>query len=394
MTAPDAVDTRQCPACGKTVPAAAFCGECGAESAIPVGFWAALLRPRVYAADPRQRVWTPAIASTLLPRITAQRRRPYQLGMLLVLIAIIALGILRVNGPLVVTAVIGWPLLGLVYAWQSDAVRDIPVRILATVSVLGVVFGVGWWLLAASVLAGSYGVSTGSAFALTGQLDVGLRLTAGGAVLMVVPAFVARLMPMRSRESMDGFAIGVIGALCYAVASTTTIVAPQFVEGLFDEQSAGHMLIGALRYGVITPIVTAATGGLIGLRLWFTADTRSGRDPTPARRALTLLTLVAAPGYLAVWSEEWLGLPVAANMAIKLGLVVVALLTIRCAVQIALLWEKPDPAAGEPVLCVHCQRVVPELPFCSACGAAARASSYTSRRVRREHPPRPEAFAG
>ena len=64
-----------------------------------------------------------------------------------------------------------------------------------------------------------------------------------------------------------------------------------------------------------------------------------------------------------------------------------ALLLVRCAVQIALLHEAPDPATGAPVLCVHCERVVPDMPFCSACGAAARASSRTSRRMRRESPP-------
>lgn len=389
MSAPDEVETRRCPACSETVPAAAFCGECGAESGLPVSFWNVLLRPRVYAAEPREKVWTPAISSTLFPRLTAKRRAPFRLGMMLVVIAIVVFAGLRLNGPLSVTAAVGWPLFGLIYAWQGDVVRDIPPRIIGVVSVLGLVFGVGWWFVGARLLADSYGVSTGSAFALKGVLDVGLFLTAGGAVLMIVPAFVARLLPMESRESLDGFVIGAFGALWYAVATTATIVGPQLAEGLIEGQGAGRMLHEALSYGVVTPVVTAAVGGLIGLRLWFTPDSRTGRDPTPARRMLTLLTLVAAPGYLAVWVVDWLSLPMAVDIALKIGLAGLALLTIRCAVQIALLWEQADSASGEPELCVHCDRVVPELPFCSACGAAARASSRSSRRLRRDFPPVP-----
>lgn len=60
------------------------------------------------------------------------------------------------------------------------------------------------------------------------------------------------------------------------------------------------------------------------------------------------------------------------DLAAKITLAVLALLTVRCAVRIALLQEEPDPAGGESVLCVHCLKVVPDEPFCVACGAAAR----------------------
>ena len=43
---------------------------------------------------------------------------------------------------------------------------------------------------------------------------------------------------------------------------------------------------------------------------------------------------------------------------------------------------QPDPATGEPVGCLHCDRTVPDAPFCPACGAATRASSRTWRRSR------------
>lgn len=390
MTASADVNTRHCPVCGETVPAAKFCGACGAESGHPGGGRNLLPRPRVYAADPREKVWTPSVGSTFFPRLPARLRAPFRLGLILVVIAIIILGSLRVNGPLGVTAVIGWPLLFLIYVWQSDVFRDVPLRILAVVTVLGLALGVSWWLLGAKVLAGAYGVSTGSAFALADVLDIGWLLTAGGAALMVLPAFVARLFPMSPRESLDGFVIGAFGALWCEVAATTTIVAPQFVEGLIEEQSAGRMLQDAISYGVVNPIVAAAAGGVVGIRLWFTPARRRGLDPKRTRRTLTLLAAAAAPAYLAVWTVDAVGLPRPVDIALKLGLAGLALLVIRCAVQVSLLCEKPDPSTGEAVLCPHCEQVVPDLPFCSSCGAAARASSRTSRRLRREYSPLPE----
>lgn len=92
---------------------------------------------------------------------------------------------------------------------------------------------------------------------------------------------------------------------------------------------------------------------------------------------------------MAAWMVDSLGLPAFTEMAVKLGIVVLALLLVRCAIQMALLHEQPDPWTGRPVLCAHCRTVVPDMPFCSSCGAATRASSRTSRRRLRESPPVP-----
>lgn len=382
---------RTCPACGADAPAASFCGECGADLDRPVTRWSVLLRPRVFATAHRETIWLPRISSTLFPRFPGEIRAPFRIGLILVAIAILVFASLRSNGPLGVTATIGWPLLFLLYVWQSDAFRDIPLRILGVAMVLGVAFGVGWWLAAGKVLASSYGVSTASSLQLAKVINTGFLITLGGAALMLVPAFAARwvaaMSTMPARESLDGFVVGAFGALWYSTAATTTIVAPQFVEGLIEEHSSGRMLQDAVTYGIVTPIVTTAAGGLVGLSLWFRPDRRPGRDPRRDRLALTLATLLAVGLYVAVWFVDALALPRPADLTIKLALAVVALITARAAVQIALLHEAPDPATGDPLLCVHCEKVVPDLPFCVACGAAARASSRTSRRLRHEMPP-------
>jgi len=390
----DDVITGQCPACHSVVPVAGFCGECGARVGAPVTRLSTLLRPSVFATAHRETLWLPRVSSTLFPRFPGRQRRPFRIGLIVVLIALIVCSLARFTGPAGVFTTIGWPLLFLIYVWESDAFGDIPARIMVAATVIGIATGAGWWLAAGTVLAGNYGVSTASSLALTKVIDTGFLITLGGTALMLVPAVVGRLFPMTVRESLDGFVVGAFGALWYQTAATTTTLAPQFAEGLMREKSSMRILADSLTYGVATPLATTAAGGLVGLSLWFRPDRRERRDPRRARTALTVCTVVAVAIYVGVWAVDAQGYPRVVDVSLKLGLALLALLTTRGAVQIALLHEAPDPWTGEPLLCVHCERVVPDLPFCSACGVAARASSRTSRRLRHEKPPVRDMVSG
>ena len=346
-----------------------------------------LLRPSVFATAHRETIWLPRVSSTLFPRFPGEVRKPFRIGLIVVLIGLILCSITRITGPAGIFSVIGWPLLFLIYVWVSDAFRDIPARVMVVAMVIGVASGVGWWLAAGKVLAENYGVTTASSLALTKVLDVGFLITLGGTALMLLPAVVGRLFPVQMRESLDGFVVGAFGALWYQTAATTTTIAPQFAEGLMLEQSTARILADSITYGVVTPLVTTAAGGLVGISLWFQPDRRAGRDPRRARRALTGFTVLAVVFYLGIWAVDQQGFPRVVDVGLKLALSVLAVLAARGGVQIALLHEAPDPATGEPLLCVHCESVVPDLPYCSACGAAARASSRTSRRYRHQPPP-------
>ena len=393
MPAADDIATRGCPACGSTVPAATFCGDCGARLADPVNFWSTLLRPRVFANAHREPIWAPRFSSGLFPRIAGAARAPFRIALILVAIAVVVLSMARINGPLGVMAIIGGPLLFLIYVWQSDVFRDVPARILITAMVLGVALGVGSWLSVGKLVAGSYGVSTGSGLLLLGdQLHVGFLISLGGAVLMLVPALITRMFSVPARESLDGFVVGAFGALWYSTAATTTILAPQFVEGLQEDQSADRLLQDSITYGIAGALLTTAVGGVVGVMLWFRP--RKGRNPRPARTALAVCAMLAVGSYLAVWFLDSLGLPRFVDMTAKLAVAVLALIVVRTAVQIGLLHEEPDRSGGDAVLCVHCERVVPDMPFCVTCGAAARASSRSSRRLRHEFPPVRQTTAG
>ena len=403
MNADQHPSTGQCPACHSIVVETAFCGDCGADAGAPVSRWGVLLRPKVYATAYREPVWLPGISSTLFPRLPGRARAPFRVGLVVVLTAIVVLALLRVNGPLGVIATIGWPLLFLLYVWQSDAFRDIGFRILAVTMVLGAAIGVGWWLSTVTLLADSYGVSTGSGLVLLEAINTAFLLSVGGGLLMLVPAVVARLMAGPVRESLDGFVIGAFGALWYSTAATTTIIAPQFVQGLIEEHSALRMLDDSIRNGVVNPIVTTAAGGLVGLVLWFRPGKRSEDGALPARTAVVpvhprtavfLCAVLAVGCYIAVWAVDGMTLPRAAELGLQLALSVLALLMVRCGVQIALLHETPDPPTDDPILCVYCEKVEPDGAFCGCCGAAARAASRSSRVLRRRNRPVLQRAAG
>jgi RNA polymerase subunit RPABC4/transcription elongation factor Spt4 len=377
-----------CRHCGTTVPAADFCGYCGADFNQPAQGLRSLLRPAVFAAAPTERVLLPMVTSTLFPQLPRTNRNPFRIGMAVMLTGVVVLSVLRWHGPLVSLVALGVPALFMLYLWQADILRDIPIRAFAVAATTGGALGVGWVSFTGSLIARSHGISTAAGFVLQALIGVGLLISLGGAILMVVPAVVVRLLiGIPTREALDGFAIGALGALSFTAAATTTRLAPQFVTGLIGRIPPLRLLIEAVLYGVTVPLTAAAAGGLIGIVLWFRPGKRAADHPTAVRLVLVMFTLLVVVIYTAIWVIDASRLPKWPQLVLHIVITVGALLSARFCLQLALLHEKPDQFTSQPLLCLHCDRVIPDMPFCPACGAAARASSRSSRRRRREYPP-------
>lgn len=386
-TGPDRIATARCPACHGEVPAAAFCGRCGAEQGQERSFWRIMLRPRQFAVAPSETITLPMVISSLFPHLTRTARNPFRVGALLMVLGVVVFSALRAAGPLVTLAGLGLPLLFVLYLWQSGVVRDIPRHELAIATAVGAVLGVGWVLLTGGMVARAYGIPMAAGFVLEHVVNVGLLLSVGGAVLMALPAAVVRLLGPATRESLDGFVIGALGALAFTSAATITRLAPQFVSGLFDDVRAMRMFVEAVLYGIAVPVTAAAAGGLLGIVLWFHPGPRARQHPRRVRASSLIFAGLVVLIYSLVWLVDAARLPRFQQMLLHVEMTIPALLALRTGMQMALLHEVPDPFTGRPWLCVHCERVVPEMPFCPACGAAARASSRTSRRLRRESRP-------
>ncbi|MFM9032848.1 MAG: zinc ribbon domain-containing protein [Mycobacterium sp.] len=384
MTAP----VVRCLRCRSDVPAGNFCGVCGSVLDATSGDAPELLRPRTFGAAPSERVLLPHLASSLFPHVPKRSRIPFQVTIVAAVAALAATVFLRLPSAGIAVSGLSLSALFVLYLRASSLDRDIPRSALTLAVVLGAALGAGWALLAGGLVAHAYNVSISSGLALHHLLSQGVAIPAAGMALMLVPAAAVRVTRPGSRESLDGFTVGVLGALAFTTAGTLTRLAPQVRTGLFaHSRPVQGLAVEALMSGVTVPVTAAAAGGVFGILLWFRP---AGRHDSRVRVLLASLAALVLNAHTAVGVIDITGLPEMTMAAIHLAAAVLALVALRLALQLALLHELPDPIRpDQPLLCIHCEMVVPDMAFCPACGAATRASTRTSRAERRGERPQP-----
>jgi hypothetical protein len=369
------VPAMRCPACQTDVPSGAFCARCGAH--LSHGKHRGVLRPAAYAAAPGEHALRLSVASSLFPHLPHSSRAPFRIALVLLFLALVAFGLLRWQAPLIAVSALGLPLLFGCYLHESDIDDDLPLGTLALTAVLGVGLGVGWALLTGDVVASSYDVGLSNAPS-TSTLDL-LLIPAGGPLLMLLPAVVVRLWRPGTRESLDGFVIGALGAIVFTAAATLTRLAPQFATGpTARNRPISGLLAEAAIHGVAMPLAAAAAGGLVGATLWFHRPKGQGRRPWTLLVALSCLVVLGLSVGLA--AIEVASATNGLHVGLHLLTAALTLVALRIGLQIALLNEPHDEViADAQVLCPHCEHVVPHAAFCPNCGVAARAASRTSR---------------
>jgi hypothetical protein len=315
---------------------------------------------------------------------------PFRIAMLVLLAGLVACALLRLPAALIAVAALGLPLLFLLYLYESDAFRDLHRVNLAVTIVLGVALGVGWVLITGHAMAKSYGVPLGVGVTGSRMVRNGLGIPLGGAVLMLVPAVVVRLLRPANRESLDGFMIGALGATAFTAAATLTRLAPQLTTGMVarNRPMSGLIVEAGIR-GVAVPLTAAAIGGLIGAALWFTRPaTKADKHVGYVRLVMFSCALAVLIIYTALGLVDVARIPQWIQLAVHIGVALLAILALRVGLHLALLHEAQDEiASDQPIFCPRCGHVVPDMSFCPHCGAATHASSRTSRAERREHRP-------
>lgn len=383
------VPTAECRVCKVDVPAGEYCGLCGCHLTPRPREGPDWLRPRDFSAAPDEHLLQLSVASSLFPHLPQRSRSAFRIGLLVLVAALVGFTLLRLPAALVTVAALGLPLLFLLYLRESDALRDFPVGTLVLTVVLAVGLAVGWVLLTGATFARSYGVGLGSAIVGARMLRMGIVVPLGGVILMLLPAVLVRAIRAASREALDGFMIGALGALSFTAAATLMRLAPQVGTGVVSKRPMESLWVEAGIRGLAVPLTAAAAGGLIGAALWFTRPP-SKRDQRPVlvRAVLVGFAVSVLVVYLALGLIDVAHFPQLLMLALYLALAVAALLLLRVGLHLALLHEAHDEIrAEEPLLCPHCGHVVPDMAFCPACGVATRASSRSSRRARRESRP-------
>lgn len=387
---------RDCPACAARVPAGNFCPLCGSGMTGGSRGRLSWLRPGTFGAAPGEPVALPALASSLFPHLPGRSRLAFRVVLALIAAGLVGFAGLRLPTVMITVAALGLPLLFASYLLASRVYRDLPRRAAIVAVGLGSALGVGWALLAGRLVEHAYGLAMTGFSRMYPALGGETAAAVSGAVFMAAPAVLARLLPAPRREALDGFAIGALGALAFTATATLTRFAPQVDDGIVaDVRPVANLMVQAGVCGVAIPLTAAVAGGVVGVALWFTPRSGGhGASVRSARAALWFLVAVVITIYLGAGLVDDADIPQAVMMALHVVLALAAVLVLRAALQIALLHELPDPISWSPLLCEHCEHVVPDAAFCPACGAATRASSQASRRFRRRARPVPVAIGG
>ena len=383
------VPTAECRICQVEVPAGEYCGLCGCHLTPRKGEGPDWLRIRDFGAAPGEHLLQPSLASSLFPHLPPRSRTVFRVGLAVVFVALVAFALLRMPGALVTVEALGFPFLFVLYLVESDGFRDIPTPMWVLTAALGVGLGVGWVLLTGMMVARSYGIELGDGVDGTRMLSTGIGIPLGGVILMLMPALIVRLLRPPTREALDGFMVGALGALSFTAAATLARLAPQFVTGVVSKRPMDSLLVEAGIRGVAVPLTAAAAGGLIGAALWFTRPpSKEKQHPGVVRALLVFFAVAVLVVYVGLGLVDVSHFPQVLMLVLYLAVAAVALFLLRVGLQLALLHEAHDEIqSDEPLLCPHCGHVVPDMAFCPACGVATRASSRSSRTSRRDTRP-------
>lgn len=380
----------ECSKCEMAVPAGEFCGWCGSHLGDGRHRGPRWLRMKSFSASAGEHLLRPNIASSLFPQLSSGARLPFTIGLGMLFVVLVAATFFRLPAVLITVAALGLPLLFLIYLQESDSHRDIPSATLVLTAALGIGLGVGWVLLTGAMVARSYGVPLGTGITSGRIVRDGLGVPVGGMIVMLAPVLLARFWRRDDQEALDGFGLGALGALMFTGAATLTRLAPQFAGGMVarGRPMEGLMVEAGIR-GIAVPITAASVGGLIGTALWFSrpAD-RKEKSRNYVRLALAIMGVAVIAIYASLGLVDVVRVLQLWQLAVHLTIAAIALLALRVGLHLALLHEAHDDVhEDEPMLCAECHHVVPDMPFCVACGAAMRASSRVSRQSRRDNRP-------
>jgi hypothetical protein len=365
-----------CPHCGRETPDGYYCAHCGAHltAFTPHSVW----RHDRFAANPREHVYHPAIISTFFPHLGP--RRALHVGWILLagIILVFIIGLGRIVPIAFVVAALLIPVLYLLYFYEAEIYADEPLPILGATFVVGALLGAGMSVGFAPLILRFYRPAFAPRWEFVLLTGVGLPLLAQA--LMLVGPLALFFIRRRFDEVLDGLAFGVASALGFAAAQSIVYTWLLITGPLVQAGPNYSWALPTIRISLLLPLLDAATTGLICAALW------TWRDPQEPVRALGWLAAppVAVLGALGQVvpsvGSDLLGGQIR-NLVWYGGVLLILILLLRHVIHRSLIAKVRALGHGGHMICPHCGREAPDLPFCPHCGLALQSTAKRHRRL-------------
>jgi hypothetical protein len=362
----------ECPHCGAAVPAAEFCGSCGAH--LTYAHDGARHRHHAFAAFPEEPVLRVSVTTSLFPHLSPRSKLLFRAGVGVIVGLLVIFALAKLQAPMIAVAACGFPILFLLYVVEiDDPDRSSFAAPVALALLLGAILGVTWAVVGGHYVDKALSLTLGTTLTGRDAFVAAVVVPAVGVLLMAVPVTVLRI-GRHSTESLDGFVVGAVGALAFELAATIEQLVDLLRQGQTSDLSFTSTLTQVVVRGFAGPLIAAMTIGLFGAALW----TRRHRRSTGWQRAATRPVTALALALVVHIGLGYADIAVLSDLALLLAYVAAAgvvILAVRVCLHHVLLSELHDVSIGPPSACPHCRRLVPVMPFCPHCGVARHATA-------------------
>jgi RsiW-degrading membrane proteinase PrsW (M82 family) len=352
-----------CDHCGKQVPDAVFCTNCGAHQGLAADGIAAQERIQHYAAHPGEHVSQPSVFSTLLPHLGHRKIHEFRWAFIIGLAAIVVLVATGLIVAALLASIFLVPTLYIVYLYEAQVYRDEPAVVLGATLIGGIVLGLIVTIIADHVIGVSLRATAGPIIGYTVVLPI-IQL-----IVMPLPALLLRTRP-QFNETIDGLVFGVTAGLGFGIAegivNYSNVIANQGVQ-----TASASWIYPMISLAVLVPLVHGSSSGAIAATLWRPSRGGSARWVSLFGIPVALVAVIAFYA-----GAQILATHAAAPLVVLLyqaAVVLVLIVYIRHLVHHALLEEGLD-LGYRAVVCAHCHHHVMAAGFCPSCGSAISAS--------------------
>ena len=352
-----------CEHCGKQVPDAVFCTNCGAHQGLADHSIAAQERPHHFAAHPGEHVAQPSIFTTLFPHLGHRKLQEFRWALLLGFALVVVLTATGLITAAVVVSVFLVPTLYVVYLYEAQVYRTEPALVLGATLGGGIVLGLAVTIISERVIGGSLG-STGEPI-----LSYGVILPVIQLIVMPIPALLLRVLPQFG-QTIDGLVFGVTAGIGFALAEGVVSYWNILTYPPLQPVSA-DWIYPITSLALLIPLLHGSTAGAVAATLWRPSRTGSGRWISLFGVPIVLVAVVAFYAGGQILDNHGVGQLIVLFYQTALALLVV--LYIRQLVHHSLIEEGLDQAY-RPIVCPHCHHHVMAAGFCPSCGVALSAS--------------------